>query len=292
MFAAIGDELGLSFVKGLVAAVNPCAFVLLPTYLMLFLGIGSTSDARVSMRRALTVSVAVSSGFLAVFVVLGVISEFVTGWFLDNSKYATGVIGVVFVVLGAAMLFGHAPKLSAAWTGAASERVDATTRGMFLYGVVYAVASLGCTLPLFMTTVFDGARRDGFGMAMVNVVAYAVAITLVITALTVALSWADTGLARVLRAASRYTAMLGAAFVLLSGLYLLYYFWTYDVNGESTSVIDAVDRLQRWAQRTLVDHTGLTALVLAAVVAAAVGVVWSRRRDVPTSGIGSPGSDV
>ena len=30
--------MGLSFLKGLVAAVNPCAFVLLPTYLAYFLG--------------------------------------------------------------------------------------------------------------------------------------------------------------------------------------------------------------------------------------------------------------
>ena len=34
----------LSFLRGLVAAVNPCGFVLLPTYLMFFLG-ADTSEA-------------------------------------------------------------------------------------------------------------------------------------------------------------------------------------------------------------------------------------------------------
>ena len=39
--------MGLSFLKGLVAAVNPCAFVLLPTYLAYFLG----SEAGLSTNR-------------------------------------------------------------------------------------------------------------------------------------------------------------------------------------------------------------------------------------------------
>ena len=40
--------MGLSFLKGLVAAINPCAFVLLPTYLAYFLGIegGRPGDQR------------------------------------------------------------------------------------------------------------------------------------------------------------------------------------------------------------------------------------------------------
>ena len=31
--------MSLSFIRGLVAAVNPCGFILLPTYLMFFLGL-------------------------------------------------------------------------------------------------------------------------------------------------------------------------------------------------------------------------------------------------------------
>ena len=51
-------NLGLSFLRGMVAAVNPCGFVLLPTYLMFFLGLEATRDdsQRASVRRALLVS--------------------------------------------------------------------------------------------------------------------------------------------------------------------------------------------------------------------------------------------
>lgn len=276
LVGATTDEIGLSFAKGLVAAVNPCAFVLLPTYLMLFLGLNDNRSARASLRRALVVSGAVSAGFLTVFAVVGVISEYLTDWIKSNAKYATLVIGAVFVLLGAAMLAGYRPRVGPLGVARASKRIDATGRGMFVYGVAYAVASLGCTLPLFLTTVFGGGRRDGFGKATANVLAYAVAMTLIVTALTVALAFANAGLAKVLRAASQYTSLVGAAFVLLSGLYLIYYFWVVDIRGADTSIVSAVDRLQTWVQERLVGHTWIVAIGLAGVVAAAVTVVRSR----------------
>ena len=109
------DRLGLSFLRGLVAAVNPCAFVLLPAYLMYFLGLegAQPGSQRASVRRALLVSAAVSAGFIAVFVVAGAMFELGTSWINRNSKYVTVVIGVAFVVLGVAMLFGYRLPITA-----------------------------------------------------------------------------------------------------------------------------------------------------------------------------------
>ena len=47
-------NLSLSFVRGLVASINPCGFVLLPTYLMLFLGAEGArpGSQRAGVRRA------------------------------------------------------------------------------------------------------------------------------------------------------------------------------------------------------------------------------------------------
>ena len=47
--------MSLSFIRGMVAAVNPCGFILLPTYLMYFLGMQGAAPGtqRATMRRAL-----------------------------------------------------------------------------------------------------------------------------------------------------------------------------------------------------------------------------------------------
>ena len=102
--------MGLSFLRGLVAAVNPCAFVMLPTYLMYFLGMEGhrPGDQRATVRRARSlVSAAVSAGFMVVFVVVGIVSEYATRQIEANAQYATVVIGLGFIVLGIAMLCGY-----------------------------------------------------------------------------------------------------------------------------------------------------------------------------------------
>jgi len=71
MLAITSDLLGLQFLRGMVATVNPCGFILLPTYLLYFLGVEAHNgvvDERASVRRALLVGSAVSAGFLLVFV--------------------------------------------------------------------------------------------------------------------------------------------------------------------------------------------------------------------------------
>lgn len=271
-------NVGLSFLRGLAAAVNPCAFVLLPTYLMYFLGleVGAAGDQRASVRRALFVSAAVSAGFVAVFVVAGVITNSFTSWLAANAKYVTVVIGAILVLLGGAMLFGYRLPLAVPSVAGGDAR---TVRSMFVYGVGYALASLGCTIGLFMATAF--AAPDSFTEGMVNVLAFAVGMTLIVTALTVSLAVANRGLLRLMRSAMRYVDLVAAAFVLLSGLYLLWYFWVVDVNERSDTITDAVERVQIWVFRSLNDHWELVAVVLGSVVAAAIAYV--ARREPPAT---------
>ena len=103
MIFALEGNFAYSFMLGVLAAVNPCGFVLLPAYLLYFLGIDS-DNKQAPVRRALVVSAAVSSGFLLVFVIIGTISRLFTQWIELNAKYAGLLIGLALVVMGIAML--------------------------------------------------------------------------------------------------------------------------------------------------------------------------------------------
>lgn len=269
--------MGLSFLKGLVAAVNPCAFVLLPTYLAFFLGMEAAhpGDQRATVRRALVVSGSVSAGFMAVFVVIGLLSEYVTRWIENNAKYFTLVIAIVFVVVGIAMLTGR--KLPISTPRLAFEGTGRSVGTMALYGVAYAVSSISCTLPLFMTTMIGNGRRDGFGSGVAHVVAYGAGMALIVTSLTVALALANTSLLGALRRGSRYVDRVAAVLVVLSGLYLVYYFWVVEVNEDSSAVTEAIQAVQERVQLTLNDHWQLVAVVLGAIVAGALAYATGRR---------------
>jgi cytochrome c-type biogenesis protein len=275
-------NLSYSFIVGMVATVNPCGFVLLPTYLMYFLGISSSEAgrARASLGRALLVSAAVSAGFMLVFIVVGAITRFFTDWVAANAKYATGVIGVVFVILGIAMLFGYKLPINTPRLDAGGR--DRTVQSMFVYGIAYAVASIGCTLPLFSVVLFGAANREGYAAGLANVVAYGLGMALVVTALTVTLSVANTGLLKALRSGMQYVEMVAGAFVLLAGAYLLWYFWQVDIREQDDPITGAVERWQNEIQVFLNEHWQPVAVVLALiVVAAAVATVVGRRHRPP-----------
>ena len=277
--------MSLSFIRGMVAAVNPCGFILLPTYLMYFLGMQGSlpGTQRATMRRALLVSAAVSTGFLSVFLVAGVISYNFTNWINENAKYATGAIGVALLVLGIAMMFGYklpfmTPNIS---TG---ETPQKTIRAMFVFGIAYAVASIGCTIGLFIATVFSTTARDGVVAGVGNVVAYGAGMALLVSALTVALASANTSLLKFLRGGLQYVDRIAAGFVILSGAYLLWYFYWVDILEEGDPITDWAQERQVQATVFLTDHWQVVGIVMAAVVAGAMLYAWSR----PNAAIDAP----
>jgi cytochrome c biogenesis protein CcdA len=227
------------------------------------------------MRRSLLVSAAVSAGFLSVFLVAGVITEYSTNWIATNAKWATGGIGVGLLVLGVAMLFGYklpimTPNIS---TG---EQPKKTVRAMFIFGVAYAVASIGCTIGLFMATVFGSTTRDGVAAGISNVLAYGAGMALLVSALTVALASANTSMLKVLRGGMKYVDRIAAVFVIVSGAYLLWYFYWVDLREEGDPITDWAAEQQAEAAAFLNDHWQTVGLVMLAIVGGAIAYVSIR----------------
>ena len=277
---ASSDRLWLSFGSGLLAAVNPCGFVLLPTYLMYFLGVsGRPGTQRATVRRALLVSAALSTGFMTVFVIVGGISRLFTNWLNQNAKYVGLLIGLALVILGIAMLFGYrlpfsTPKLE---TG----KRDQTIASMYVFGLAYAIASIGCTIGPFSATVLGTIDTDGFFQGIVAIVLYGVAMSLLITTLTVTLALAQGGLLKSLRTGMKYVETASAIVMILSGLYLSWY-WFNDIRDKYDD--DLTGRVLNWQER-IAQYIDNNRLVLAIVFAIIVGIALtytfvSQRREV------------
>ena len=271
--------MSLSFIRGLVAAVNPCGFILLPTYLMYFLGVsgGAPGTQKASIARALKVSAAVSSGFLAVFLAIGFLSVPLRSTISANSKYVTGFIAMGLIVLGTAMLFGY--KLPFMTPQIESGKKDQTVKSMFVYGVAYAVASIGCTIGLFLATVFSTRPDETFIDSVVNMIAYGAGMALLVSALTVGFAFANTTLLKFLRNAMQYVDKIAAAFVMMSGLYLAWYFYWVDLDNGGDPITDWAFARQADATAFLNDNWKVVGVVLGGVVAVAVAYVTFRSED-------------
>ena len=146
----IEGQFAFAFTAGMVAVANPCGFAMLPAYLSFFLGVeGPGDDARAGAlagprRRALPCRV----GFAATFAVVDrLVIAHLTGDVLEWSPWISVGIGVAVVVLGVCLLAGPRARRSACPASTGAARSGGVGRWS-LYGVSYAVVSLGCTLPI------------------------------------------------------------------------------------------------------------------------------------------------
>lgn len=216
--------LGLAFSAGLLASVNPCGFALLPGMVSLYLGQqepGYTS--RTPWRRTrdgLLLGVLVTTGFLLVFVGAGLLLVAGGGVVVRFFPWATVVVGAVLVVLGLWLYLGR--DLTVRTPLVTAPRIAGSYHAMIVYGVAYALASLGCTLPIFLIAV-GAALGSGPLVSLALFVAYSLGMGLVLTAVALGAALFKGVVAGVARRALPYVHQVSALLLVVAGGYLL---WT------------------------------------------------------------------
>ena len=282
----IDAPLALALASGMVAAVNPCGFAMLPAYVTFFLGAeGDRVPSKgESVARAVPVALAVTLGFVVVFGVVGIVLRPISSTVQEYAPWATIVIGLGLVLFGIALLRGRTLKV----------RIPTLDRGgrtrglvsMFVYGVSYAVASLTCTIGIFIANIVNAFSRTDFVSGVAVLVTYALGMGLVITALTVAIALARDSVVRVLRSSMRHVDRVAAALMVLMGAYVAWYgIFSLRVRNDPGADAGPVDLVEDWSARAteLVSDIGATrlGLYLAAAIAAMIAVsvlVAARRR--------------
>jgi cytochrome c-type biogenesis protein len=283
----VNGRLALAFTAGMVATVNPCGFALLPAYLTYFLGLenGAESDPsaqaarRNPVRRALAVSAAVTLGFVAVFGVMGLLWSSVAEVVGRRLPYATFVIGLGLVAVGIAMLRGFEPMVKLPKVNLSGEGRELTS--MFLYGVSYAVASLSCTIGVFISVVSTTLAGEHALTSLATFVAYALGMGVTLAVLTLGVAMARQGIVHTFRRAMPYVNRISGVLMVVAGAFVAYYAWV-EIgelgSGRSSGVVnwsrDVQSAVQRWTERMGAGRLALAGIV---IVAAAIGVSFVAR---------------
>ena len=229
----IDAPLALAFTAGLVATLNPCGFAMLPAYLSWYLGTDDVSPTQQvplpeRLGRALTVGGTVSAGFLVVFGITGTLVTAGVRSFVDYVPWAAMVIGAALVILGIALLAGrHLPF--ALPTPRAGHRGSRDLRSMLLFGGSYAIASLSCTLPVFLSVVASTFTRTDMASGIATFLAYALGMSLVLLTVTIAVAATQHSLLHRLRTLSRHVDRVAGALLVVAGGYIVYY-WAFNLG--------------------------------------------------------------
>jgi cytochrome c biogenesis protein CcdA len=161
------NDLTLALAAGLVAAVNPCGFALLPAYLAVLLAgpdgapraAGRLARRPAAIARALRLTAAMTAGFVAVFGGYGLVAGAVATAVQPVLPWVSVAGGVLLAGAGAWLAAGrHLPLRVSLLRG----RVPGgSVLSLTIYGAWYATASLSCTIAPFLAVTAAAVRSGG-----------------------------------------------------------------------------------------------------------------------------------
>jgi cytochrome c-type biogenesis protein len=293
------DKLTYAFAVGMAAAINPCGFALLPAYLAYYLGLDdvaagerqppSTGEA---LLRAVWVSLSLTAGFVVVFGVIGVFWSSISSVVGDRLPWVTVVVGIAVAILGVAMLLGFEPvvRLPRLQVGKGGQQAWS----VFVFGISYGIASLGCTIPLF-TVAMSGTFSESFWGGVATFLAYACGMGALIALLTIAVALARQGFVRGLRRLLPHMGRISGALLVLAGLLVAYAGWSESeqlaARDRGTALFDTMSRWQsnvsNWVQDVGPGRLGaIAAVVIVAVVTIALVLRHGSTRPASDDGAG------
>lgn len=270
--------LAFAFLAGGAATANPCGFGLLLAYVARQVGVdGGRGGAPAATGRALLSGAATTGGFLAVFGVVGAVISLTGSWLIAVVPWAALAVGVVLIVAGALVAAGRdlgprrARRVTLAETG---------YRSALLFGVLYGVCSIACTLPIFLAVTALAVTAGPAG-GLATFVAYALGMGTVLTALAMAVSLARGGMARTIARMLPHIVRASGVLLVIAGAYVVYY-WAFALGGVGAggawaAPLDWGSRMSSAVQTWLGTRAGwqLMSWLFALVVGATAGLaVW------------------
>ncbi|HEX2145849.1 MAG TPA: cytochrome c biogenesis protein CcdA [Glycomyces sp.] len=242
-----------ALVAGAVAAVNPCGFALLPVYAGFL--ITGEADETVSRGRALAraglFTLAMTAGFVTVFGLFGLLISAAAVSIASFLPWITVIVGAAVAVAGVWLLFGRdlpsfVPKLG-------GHEVKRSLGSMTVFGLLFALASLSCTVAPFLAIMAQTFRSTSILGGTLMFLTYALGMALVIGAVSLAIALARQGLISRLKSQFPKVMRVVGVLLLIAGLYVAYYGW-WDLrvlSGGDTS--DPIVEGARAVQTTLED---------------------------------------
>ncbi|KXA99838.1 hypothetical protein AKJ48_03225 [candidate division MSBL1 archaeon SCGC-AAA261O19] len=218
--------IGLAFSAGIVAFFNPCSYALLPAYISYYLGKHDDEKKTESiLKRGLEgvgVGIEVTLGFLSVFVIIGVLISLVSSQIGAYLSWLIPGVSIILIILGLLWLLDI--PLSFPHSFEAPKRGKHVS--FYLFGVLYALGSAACVLPIFLMVTLSALTASGFLSGLLVFLSYALGMGIMMIGVAIAVALSKNVLLEHFKKIMRYVRKTGAIILIAAGIYLIYFWYT------------------------------------------------------------------
>jgi len=211
----------LGFVAGIGGFFAPCAFALFPGYVSYYL---SAAGEGGGLKRSVGLGLTCAAGSTLFFALAGLAITAVGGAVSTYLIGAKPLVALLVIGLGVAQLLNiRMPSLALPF-GLQPGRSVPLTAAVFLYGFGYALASTGCTLPLYVSITVLPLTSGFSGAALLTFLAFAAAMGVLMLVTTVLVGLARENLVTAFQRSTGIVTRASGVVLILAGLYLGVYY--------------------------------------------------------------------
>ena len=253
--------IAFAFSAGAIAFINPCGFAMLPTYISYFIessssnnnnnsksqtnltGSSNSNNPRLISLRRLTygalIGLLVTIAFIAIFGLIGIVISSLGIGIAKFLPWIAVLSGVVIIGIGAAKMYGktfhvNIPSVFGiivynnknTTTATATNDYKFSSKNyvkFFLFGIGYAIASLSCTIPIFLLVVFQGLSAGGVVQGYLVFFSYALGMGAVMTIISLAIGISNQTFVKRLKKLAPKMNIITSILLILAGSYLIYF---------------------------------------------------------------------
>lgn len=228
----------LAVIAGVASFFSPCAFPLLPSYLSFYALTGRRNGERPSSPiRALSLGLAAAAGVVTFNLILGSVIGLVgagAGQTLSISgpepsalvRWFRGGVGVVLIMLGLAQWLGLnlKPTLADAFAWRTRPQYEAQNAGatLFLYGLGYNAAGMGCTGPILAGLSIFALSAGGFWAALTAFLIFSATMGGLMLLVSILVATSQEALIQRLKASTPRIKQVTSLLLILVGLFNLF----------------------------------------------------------------------
>ena len=221
-----------SFSAGVVSAVNPCGFAMLPAYLGLYMSMSIDDKTSIHYKqmilKGLFIGCSVGLGILSLFLLAGLITGFALTLLRNVMEWVGIALGICLISFGIWLTNGGRiyTNVTARIGQSIGNPNQINLKGFFLFGVSYGIASLSCTLPIFLAVIGVNLRASSIYDSMLQFGLYGIGMGSMIMFVTLSMVALKGVMIRYIKSVLPYVERIGFLLVVVSGMYVVFYWMT------------------------------------------------------------------
>jgi len=183
------------------------------------------------LQSAIIVSISMGLGFLLVFGSIGIIislSRDIISEYVDLFHWLGFILG--FLLIFTAIYLSSGKKIYFHKPQSLSSKIKINSRvkftNYFFFGISYALASISCTMPIFLALIGSSIAREGFVYGFYQFLVYSAGMTVMIIIITVTISIFKSTFLDKFKKSSKYLDIVSSYILIIVGGYLIFYWLT------------------------------------------------------------------